>query len=88
MYSKEAKKMVAEQIINMLDNNVLHENGMESFMGWLEDGDAFYDIKNAENYTDEQIVEAIEPAKEISSQIDAISWELAPENEPDFELFV
>lgn len=88
MYSKEAKKMVAEQIINMLDNNVLNENGMESFMGWLEDGDAFYDIKNAENYTDEQIVEAIELAKEISSKIDAISWELAPENEPDIELFV
>lgn len=88
MYSKEAKKMVAEQIINMLDNNVLHENGMESFMGWLEDGDAFYDIKNAENYTDEQIVEAIELAKEISDKIDSISWELAPENEPDFELFV
>lgn len=88
MYSKEAKKMVAEQIINMLDNNVLHENGMESFMGWLEDGDAFYDIKNTENYTDEQIVEAIELAKEISDKIDSISWELAPENEPDFELFV
>jgi hypothetical protein len=88
MYSKEAKKMVVEQIINMFDNNILHENGMESFMGWLEDGDVFYNAKNAENYTDEQIEEAIELAKEISSKIDDISWELAPENEPDWELFI
>ena len=88
MYSKEAKKMVAEQIINMLSNNVIGENGMESFMGWLEDGDAFYNARNAEYYTDEQIAEAVELAKEISSQIDAISWELAPENEPDAELYI
>ena len=88
MYSKEAKKMVVEQIINMFTNNVIHENGIESFMGWLEDGDAFYNARNAEYYTDEQIAEAVELAKEISSKIDAISWELAPENEPDLELFI
>ena len=31
MYSKEAKKMVVEQIIGMIDNDILAENGMESF---------------------------------------------------------
>ena len=83
MYSKKAKKMVAAQIIGMLANNVLNECGMESFMGWIEDGDAFYNVQNCENYTDAEISEAIELAKEISSKIDSISWELAPENEPD-----
>jgi predicted transcriptional regulator len=83
MYSKKAKKMVAAQIIGMLANNVLNECGMESFMGWIEDGDAFYNVQNCENYTDAEISEAIELAKEISSEIDSISWELAPENEPD-----
>ena len=83
MYSKKAKKMVAAQIIGMLTNNVLNECGMESFMGWIEEGDAFYNVQNCENYTDGEISEAIELAKEISSKIDSISWELAPENEPN-----
>lgn len=81
MYSKAAKMMVAGQIIGMLDNNVLNECGMESFNGWLEDGDAFYNTDYAENYTDEQIEEAIALAKEITPLIDEISWKLAPENE-------
>ena len=75
-YSKEAKQMVAGQIINMLSNNVLSGCGMESFMGWLEDGDAFYNTNNAEQYTDEQIEEAIALAKEITPELDEISWKL------------
>lgn len=81
MYSKAAKMMVAGQIIGMLENNVLNECGMESFMGWLEDGDAFYNTEYAENYTDEQIEEAIALAKEITPLLDELSWQLAPENE-------
>jgi hypothetical protein len=54
---------------------------MESFMGWLEDGDLFYNTENAENYTDEQIEEAIALAKEITPLLDELSWQLAPENE-------
>ena len=81
MYSKAAKMMVAGQIIGMLDNNVLRDCGMESFMGWLEDGDAFYNTEYAENYTDEQIEEAIALAKEITPLLDELSWQLAPENE-------
>ena len=81
MYSLKAKIMVAEQIVGMLENNVINECGMESFIGWLEDGDAFYNTDYAENYTDEQIEEAIALAKEITPLIDEISWKLAPENE-------
>ena len=76
MYSKEAKQMVAEQIMGMLENNVLQGCGMESFMGWLEDGDAFYNVINCETYTDEQIEEAIALAKEIASTVDELSWKL------------
>ena len=76
MYSKAAKMMVAGQIIGMLENNVLNECGMESFMGWLEDGDAFYNTEYAEEYTDEQIEEAIALAKEIAPMVDELSWKL------------
>ena len=80
-YSRAAKKMVAEQIIGMLENNVLRDCGMESFMGWLEDGDAFYNTEYAENYTDEQIAEAIQLSVEIAPMVDELSWKLAIENE-------
>ena len=73
MYSNKAKRMVAGQIINMLENNTINDNGGEGFIGWLEDGDVFY---NAECYTDEEINEAMELAKEIAPALDEISWKL------------
>jgi len=78
MYSKKAKMMVAEQIVGMIENNVLNECNMESFMGWLENGDAFYD---ADCYTDEEINEAMAFAHQIAGIVDTLSWHLAPENE-------
>lgn len=78
MYSKKAKIMVAEQIVGMIENNVLNENGGESFIGWLEDGDALY---NADCYTDEEIDEAMKLAHEIAPLVDELSWKIAPEIE-------
>lgn len=78
MYSKKAKIMVAEQIVGMIENNALNECGMESFIGWLEDGDAFY---NADCYTDEESDEAMRLAHEIAPLVDELSWKIAPENE-------
>lgn len=78
MYSKKAKMMVAEQIVGMIENNVLNENGGESFIGWLEDGDVFF---NADCYTDEEIDEAMRLAHEITDLVDELSWKIAPENE-------
>ena len=77
MYSKKAKMMVAEQIVGMIENNVLNENGGESFIGWLEDGDVFF---NADCYTDEEIDEAMRLAHEITDLVDELSWKIAPEN--------
>ena len=78
MYSKKAKIMVAEQIVGMIENNVLNENGGESFIGWLEDGDVFF---NADCYTDEEINEAMKLAHEIAPLVDELSWKIAPEIE-------
>lgn len=74
-YSKSAKQMVAEQIIGMLENNVLQECGMESFIGWVEDGSTFFDTYDGEK-TKEEINEAIELAKEIAPIVDELSWKL------------
>ena len=72
--------MVAEQIIGMLDNNVLCGCGMESFMGWVEDGDTFY-VSYEDKYTEEQIKEAIKLSQEIAPLVDELSWKIAPEIE-------
>lgn len=40
-FSKETKQKVAGQIINMLQNNVMHDFGTESFVGWCEEGEVF-----------------------------------------------
>ena len=80
MYSKEAKMMVAEQVSCMLENNVLREWGMESFMGWLEDGDVYYTTYHAD-HTEEQIKEAIKLSVEIAPLVDELSWKVAVENE-------
>ena len=79
MYSKAAKMMVAEQITGMLENNVLRGCGMESFMGWLEDGDTFY-VSYKDKYTEGQIKEAVHLAVNIAGLVDELSWKLAPEN--------
>jgi hypothetical protein len=75
MYSKAAKMMVAEQISGMLENNVLQGCGMESFMGWVEDGDTFY-MSYEDKYTEGQIKEAILLANEIAPMVDELSWKL------------
>ena len=82
MYSKEAKMMVAEQIIGMFDNNILRDCGMESFMGWLEDGYTFYESYDGK-YTEEQMTEAVHLARDVADLVDNLSWEL--NTEPDDE---
>lgn len=78
MYSEKAKIMVAEQIINMLDNNVLQNNGYESFKGWLEDGDVFY---NDDRYTDAEAAEAMKLVDNVADLVDDLAWRLSPEND-------
>ena len=43
---EEVIKNVIEQVIAMLGNDVLAENGLESFEGWWENGDIFETNRN------------------------------------------
>lgn len=62
MNKKQIKKIVAEQIIGMIENNVLRENGFEQFVGWLEDGEVFFN----NCMPDEEIEYAMKVARKIS----------------------
>jgi hypothetical protein len=77
MDKKEIKKIITEQIIGMWENNILHENGYESIVGWLEDGDALIN----DGYTLEETNEIMEVVKRIQDRVDDLSWILAPEKE-------
>lgn len=64
-FSKETKQKVTEQIINMLTNNILEEQGGETFEGWCEDGEVFD--------WDEDCIALM---KKVSTFVDSLSWEL------------
>lgn len=40
MYTNSIKNVVS-QIINMLSNNIINNNGFEHFDGWCENGEVF-----------------------------------------------
>ena len=69
MAKKEVIKAVTEQLINMLYNNTIEENGAESFVGWCEDGEVF-----ALNEMSEDDVEScMDLVNEISPLVDKLS---------------
>jgi hypothetical protein len=77
MDKKEIKRIIAEQIINMWENNILHDNGFEGIVGWLEDGDLFIQA----GYDEEETNEIMEVVKRIQDRVDDLSWILATEKE-------
>lgn len=77
MDRKEIKRIIAEQIINMWENNILHDNGFEGIVGWLEDGDLFIQA----GYDEEETNEIMEVVKRIQDRVDDLSWILATEKE-------
>ncbi len=70
MDRKEINKIITEQIIGMWENNILHENGYEGIVGWLEDGDA---LINA-GYSEAEAAEIMVRIKTIQDRIDDLSW--------------
>lgn len=70
MDKKEINKIITEQIIGMWENNILHENGYEGIVGWLEDGDA---LINA-GYNEAEAAEIMSKIKIIQDRIDDLSW--------------
>ena len=76
----EIKKIVAGQIMNMWENNILHDNGGESIIGWLEGGDVFFNGPEPE-YTEEEVAEIMAFVREIADLVDDLSWKLDPQNE-------
>ena len=80
-YTDKVRKMVAGQVIALLDNTILQNYDGESFMSWLENGKLY---SNTYEATEEEIEAATELSKKVSESVDLLVWELDPQN--DFEV--
>ena len=69
MTDKEIKQAVAEQLAAMIMNNIVGDNGVESFRGWVEDGDTFAQL----GMTEEEIERAMKLVAEIETPTDIIN---------------
>ena len=72
MTNKEIRNAVAQQIINMLENDILNENGGESFVGWLEDGEVF----RLNGMTEYEVAVAMSLAKSINEEVTSMVYNL------------
>ena len=72
MTNKEIKNAVTQQIINMLENDILNENGGESFVGWLEDGEVFR-LNGMNEY---EVSVALSLAKSINDEVTSMVYNL------------
>ena len=72
MTNKEIRNAVAQQIINMLENDILNENGGESFVGWLEDGEVF----RLNGMTEYEVAVAMSLAKSINDEVTSMVYYL------------
>ena len=72
MTNKEIRNAVTQQIINMLENDILSENGGESFVGWLEDGEVF----RLNGMTEYEVAVAMSLAKSINDEVTSMVFNL------------
>ena len=66
----EKVKIITEQVIGMLENNVLQDGGCEGFIGWLEGGDVFFHA----GFSQEDTAELMGLAREIAPTVDKLSF--------------
>lgn len=80
MTDTEIKIAVAQQIINMLENDIINEDGGESFVGWLGDGEVF----RFNGMSEEDILRAVNLAKSIDDEVTSIVFTLEKYDEDEF----
>lgn len=63
-----AIKAVTNQLINMLYNDIIEDNGTEPFEGWCADGEVFEDLPS------EYFDEAMSLLKEVAPMVDDLVY--------------
>lgn len=73
-----AKRAVCGQIVNMLINNLINDNGNESFEGWCEDGAVFETAYS--NATKEFYEECEKLMRKVAPLVDKLTYDYLAEN--------
>ena len=73
MSDEEIKRVVAEQLADMIENNLVNGYGPESFRGWVEDGDTFAELGLSES----EIERAMALVDKLEEAVDTINEVLA-----------
>lgn len=73
MENNKVKKAVAGQIINMLFNNLIEDNGNETFEGWCEDGAIFE--SSYPDATPEFCAECEKLMREVAPLVDKLTYD-------------
>ena len=66
---QDIKQAVASTICDMIRNNIVNDNGVESLRGWTEDGDVFFNM----GMKDKEIERAMELVDKLETAIDTIN---------------
>ena len=78
MTKSEIKIAVVGQLVNMLTNDILYENGTECFEGWCADGEVF----ELNGCNDKEVDECMVLVREIAPIVDDLVLNyLNPDNE-------
>ena len=59
--------------MNMVENDIIEDNGTESFICWLEDGAVFANNGHGED----EVAQLMEYAREVALDIDDFTWAVA-----------
>lgn len=74
-YTKRVVKMVTDAVIAMYENNVYHDNGAESFVGWCEDGNLFFNMREDNpSITETDVEKATEMMNEVAPLVDDLTF--------------
>lgn len=65
----EIKVAVADQLAGMIKNNIVNGYGVESFRGWLEDGEVFRNI----DFCEGDVEKAMKLADQLAEAVDTIN---------------
>lgn len=69
MSDEAIKAELANELAGMIDNNIVRGNGVESFRGWLEDGDALYN----KGMNEEEVARAMTLVDELEGAVSEIN---------------
>lgn len=66
------KQEIVGQLINMLINDIMHDNGTEPFLGWLADGEVYDNL----GYNEDEVKDIMAVAEKVADAVDNMVYQI------------